>query len=156
MTSHRAIRPDPHRAGARPAQRPTICRLALAWLAWLASLTLLASCSLGNIHQDDCATSDECITLFGLGSQCNSGFCSTPPPCQSDDDCLTQFGRGTCSQGVCAGSCEGKRPNGSLCFACAPTTTDEYLNACTTAACEPFDSKRLTNLPSDGKLPPLP
>ena len=43
------------------------------------------------------------------------------------------------------------------CYACTPTTTDQFLNACTTAACVPFDdTARLANLLPDGALPPLP
>jgi hypothetical protein len=44
------------------------------------------------------------------------------------------------------------------CFRCAPTTSDEFLDRCTTASCEPFvnDSTRLPLLRADGTLPPLP
>jgi hypothetical protein len=43
------------------------------------------------------------------------------------------------------------------CFPCAPTTSVQFLNACTSASCVPFDdTTRLTNLLPDGALPPLP
>lgn len=44
------------------------------------------------------------------------------------------------------------------CFRCAPTTSDEFLDRCTTASCEPFvnDRTRLPLLNADGTLPPLP
>ena len=43
------------------------------------------------------------------------------------------------------------------CYACTPTQPSQFLNACTTATCVPFDdSVRLTNLLDDGGLPPLP
>jgi hypothetical protein len=43
------------------------------------------------------------------------------------------------------------------CYACAPTETPQFLNACTNAACVPFDDvSRLANLLGDGGLPPLP
>ncbi len=38
-----------------------------------------------------------------------------------------------------------------------PETTPQFQNACTEAACAPFDdAKRLTKLTPDGGLPPLP
>jgi hypothetical protein len=43
------------------------------------------------------------------------------------------------------------------CYPCTPTTPIEFLNACTSAACIPFDNAtRLTRLLPDGGLPPLP
>jgi hypothetical protein len=43
------------------------------------------------------------------------------------------------------------------CYACAPTETPQFLNACTNASCVPFDDpSRLANLLPDGGLPPLP
>jgi hypothetical protein len=48
---------------------------------------------------------------------------------------------------------------GSLgpCDACPPVTNQQFLNACTSATCVPFDDiDRLTNLLPDGSLPPLP
>lgn len=125
-------------------------------LAALAAPSIIAACSLGNVRQDDCAADSECVTVFGLGSRCSSGFCTTAPACAVDDDCIALFDRGTCIDGVCASTCEGRRSNGAFCFACPPTTTPEFYNACTSSACEPFDQNRVTNLPADGKLPPLP
>lgn len=42
------------------------------------------------------------------------------------------------------------------CYACAPTTSPQFANACTNSMCVPFDDTRLTNLLSDGALPPVP
>ena len=42
------------------------------------------------------------------------------------------------------------------CYSCVPTVTVEFLNACTSAACVPFDDTRVTRLLADGGLPPLP
>lgn len=44
------------------------------------------------------------------------------------------------------------------CFNCAPKQPLELLNACTDAACSPFENtqKRLPLLNGDGTLPPLP
>ncbi len=43
------------------------------------------------------------------------------------------------------------------CYPCAPSTMDQWLNACTTASCIPFDNKaRLPLLQQNGTLPPLP
>ncbi len=46
---------------------------------------------------------------------------------------------------------------GGQCYACAPQTNTQYLNACTEASCVPFDdTKRVKNLPLDGNLPLVP
>ena len=42
------------------------------------------------------------------------------------------------------------------CYPCAPSSHAQFLNACTSAACVPFDGTRLTHLLPDGGLPPLP
>jgi hypothetical protein len=48
-------------------------------------------------------------------------------------------------------------PAGQSCYRCTPTTTSEFLNACTAARCTPFpDASRLSKLEPDGGLPALP
>jgi hypothetical protein len=42
------------------------------------------------------------------------------------------------------------------CYPCAPSSQAQFLNACTSASCVPFDATRLTHLSPDGGLPPLP
>ncbi|MGK3967248.1 hypothetical protein WMF38_24125 [Sorangium sp. So ce118] len=79
--------------------------------------------------------------------------------CASDADCA-RFPGARCAPGahVCVpagaappGACDG----GGGCYGCTPTTNEQLLNACTDAACRPFDNRRLGNL-RDGALPPLP
>jgi hypothetical protein len=42
----------------------------------------------------------------------------------------------------------------AVCYACAPTETDQFLNSCTTGQCLTFDHARLTSLLlPDGGLP---
>lgn len=51
------------------------------------------------------------------------------------------------------GSCVGD----GGCYACAPSSTEQFLNRCTRAACAPFNNAaRLPLLRADGALPPLP
>jgi hypothetical protein len=47
--------------------------------------------------------------------------------------------------------------DGGTCYACAPSTSDQLLNACTSKACTPFanTAARLPLLRPDGTLPPL-
>jgi hypothetical protein len=81
--------------------------------------------------------------------------------CQKDADC-SAFPGASCDSAIhlCvaasgstgSGSCTGD----AGCYACAPKTNDQFLNACTGAECQPFDKKRLTHLRPDGGLPPLP
>ncbi|KYF96680.1 hypothetical protein BE20_41290 [Sorangium cellulosum] len=97
------------------------------------ALAALASCSVLVERRDrQCATDADCARF--PGARCDPGgrVCvpadSVPPAgCDGDDGC----------------------------YSCAPTTNEQLLNACTDAACRPFDDARLTNL-RDGGLPPLP
>lgn len=80
----------------------------LARLGLVAGLTLpvllphsLAGCSLGNIRNDDCSSNNECSSLFGLGSQCSDGFCTSPFACGTGHDCRKMFGGGACVAGTC-------------------------------------------------------
>ncbi|MBN8612434.1 MAG: hypothetical protein J0L92_17710 [Deltaproteobacteria bacterium] len=44
------------------------------------------------------------------------------------------------------------------CYRCTPTTSEQFLDRCTSASCEPFENTRarLPLLREDGTLPPLP
>ncbi|MFT3773685.1 MAG: hypothetical protein QM820_50570 [Minicystis sp.] len=59
---------------------------------------------------------------------------------------------GTGGTGGAAPNCDG--PNG--CYACAPKKNEEFLNACTTAQCSPFDNAARLPLYNNGNLPPVP
>jgi len=41
------------------------------------------------------------------------------------------------------------------CYSCKPKTLTQFLNACPTTGCEPFDNSKLTSIKA-GKLPDLP
>lgn len=123
---------------------------ALAGVAFL--VHLVGACSLGNLTPDPCAQSSECLAVFGAGSECVNGYCTEAVKCATDVDCK----EGTCRGGFCSvGSCEGN-VDGRPCHDCAPTTREEFLNACTNATCVPFDPTRVTKMPADGKLPAIP
>jgi hypothetical protein len=56
--------------------------------------------------------------------------------------------------GAAGASCTDAADN---CYACTPQTSTQFLNACTSSACVPFDDHaRLTKLTAGGTLPPLP
>jgi hypothetical protein len=98
-------------------------------------ILVVAACSLGNVHRDDCTSDAECAAAFGVGSTCSIGFCTAPK----------------------VAGCNGKRADGLACGSCPPQTTNDFENACGAAACAPFDNAtRLTKLAPDGSLPPLP
>jgi hypothetical protein len=43
------------------------------------------------------------------------------------------------------------------CYSCTPTKSEQFLNACTSSACVPFDDHaRVTKISASGELPPLP
>lgn len=51
-----------------------------------------------------------------------------------------------------APNCDG--PNG--CYSCPPTKNEQFLNACTSAQCSPFDNAARLPLYNNGNLPPVP
>jgi branched-chain amino acid transport system substrate-binding protein len=77
----------------RRAAPPILVSLALGAIA--------AGCSLGNVAHDDCKSTAECTTAFGLGSTCSEGYCSTPDPCSTGHDCRARYGGGACVNGAC-------------------------------------------------------
>ncbi len=94
---------------------------------------------------------------------CSLFLDSRDQQCLADRDC-SAFPGTTCDTAthLCVGSgSSGTAGGGSCtgdagCYACAPKTTEQFLNACTSSQCEPFDRARLTHLRPDGGLPPLP
>jgi hypothetical protein len=105
------------------------------WLAWMAAVVGVAS---------------------GCSNVLDSGHYHAVPDPDPDS------GPGTNGQAFGPGDAATDVANCSVdpttqCYPCAPATTVQFLNACTSAMCVPFDdSTRLTNLMPDGALPPLP
>ena len=101
----------------------------------LAAIGSAIACSLGNIHPDSCATDAQCAAAFGAASRCGiDGYCTDPA-----DPACAKTG-----------------PDGIACYACAPQTGEEILNACGDG-CIPFDNRaRVPKLSADGGVPPLP
>jgi hypothetical protein len=123
-----------HRStGSRRALRASF--VAATGVAFAIAITVAACSLVGNIKHDDCTSDAQCISLFGAGSKCSAGYCSS----------------------VQKEGCEGVTSAGVPCFSCPPERGLEFENACTDAECAPFDNKaRLTKLTADGKLPALP
>lgn len=121
------------------------------------------------------------MLLGAMAVSCSLLIQHNTEQCQSDGDC-SQFADAVCdlgghvcvaksgatssattsgstsvtassSSGAGGGSCEGD----AGCWNCVPKTTVQFLNACTNAACKPFDdAARCKNLTADGGLPPIP
>jgi hypothetical protein len=91
--------------------------------------------------------------LLALMSACSLLVERSDAQCATDADCLKfqteQTGRTVCENKVCVAS--GLGPTG--CFFGTPTTNAEFLNACSTAACRPFDNCARIGL-CDGGAPP--
>jgi hypothetical protein len=91
--------------------------------------------------------------LLALLSACSLLVERSDAQCANDTDCLKfqteQTGRTVCENKVCVAS--GLGPTG--CFFGTPTTNAEYLNACSAAACRPFDNCARIGL-CDGGAPP--
>jgi hypothetical protein len=99
------------------------------------------ACSLFLDHDDQQCSAD---------NQCSAFTDATCDP--KTHLCVTKTTSSSSSGSAGGASCTGD----DGCYACKPKTTDEFLNACTDAKCQPFDKKRLTHLLPDGGLPPLP
>jgi hypothetical protein len=94
-----------------------------------------------------------CGTVLGLdgyttrGGPSDGGHLGTPEQTNTDD--LAD------ARAVDSANCDVDLT--STCYACAPSDTLQFFNACTTATCVPFDDlTRLTALLPDGAVPPLP
>jgi hypothetical protein len=92
------------------------------------------------------------LALSLVASGCTFLLDHSAQQCATDADCA-QFGTHPyCIKGVCTPS--GLGPVG--CFDGTPTTSAQFANACTTAACVPFDNcKRVGECNGDGGVPPL-
>jgi hypothetical protein len=64
----------------------------------------------------------------------------------------TGTGGGNTGGGGAAPNCDG--PNG--CYSCTPTKNEQFLNACTSAQCSPFDNAARLPQYNNGNLPPVP
>lgn len=106
------------------------------------------------------------VTAIGTATGCSLVIESRDRQCEQDEDC-SGFVNATCdvAGGVCVarvtttsgstGSAACAGADG--CFACPPTTTEEFLNACTDVGCLPFDNTQLQGLLlEDGSVPPVP
>lgn len=106
------------------------------------------------------------IAAFYAASGCSLIIENRDRQCEKDEDCAG-FGDATCetSSGICVA--RGGTTSGSTgsavcvgpddCFACEPTKTEEFLNACTDVACVPYDNSQLDGLlQEDGSVPPVP
>lgn len=98
------------------------------------------------------------LVVAALASGCSLVIESSDRQCEQDADCAA-FDDAVCdvALGVCVpdenAACEG--PNG--CYACEPERPEELLNACTEAACLPYDNTQLEGLLLEGGgLPPAP
>lgn len=116
-----------------PRRRARALAAALG-VAAVAAFAAIGGCSLGNVSADACTKNSECEAAFGLGSECQDGYCSP----------VTNQG------------CNKKDANGNACYSCPPTTDKEFHTGCTDAQCAPFDPARITKANPDGSLPPLP
>jgi hypothetical protein len=83
-----------------------------------------------------------CSAVLGLGDYSIGGPDSGNPDAANDAQ-GDGGGEASCDAGGC--------------YACTPTTTDQFLNSCSDGTCIPFDQGRITALLlPDGGLPQLP
>jgi hypothetical protein len=110
-------------------------------VASLPALAWLAGCSFMVESRDrQCERDADCSGLEGAVCDVAGGVCV---PSAST----------TTSSSSSSGGCEG--PDG--CYACAPETQVQFLEACTDAECIPYDNAQLEGLlEEDGSVPPVP
>ena len=98
--------------------------------------------------------------------------CETDQDCAGFTDAVCDTAGGVCvprevagpgSTGTGGGGAGGSGSTGTGCvgpdgcYACAPDAQAEFLNACTDAACIPYDNTQLEGLLlEDGSVPPVP
>jgi hypothetical protein len=88
--------------------------------------------------------------LIGALAGCSVVLDKSKVQCEIDADCNAHFeGHPVCQEGVCVD--QGLGPAG--CFLGTPTTQSEYLNACSTSKCVPFDNCARLGL-CNGAMPP--
>src|SRR6185369_15695248 len=80
----------------------------------------------------------------GAGNEATGGG-DGPGPGPGPGTSGGEGGTGTGSGGAPA-DCEDESDLG--CYSCKPSTLSQFLNACPTTGCEPFDNGSLTSLPS--------
>ena len=90
------------------------------------------------------------VALAVAGTGCSLLLDRSSTQCKTDNDCARYGSHPLCQSGVCVAS--GLGPEG--CFYGTPATQADYLNACSTAACVPFDNcGRLDSCGPDGGMP---
>ncbi len=88
------------------------------------------------------------LTLSG----CSALLDKSPVQCRVDDDCTPIRAGSVCSTvGICIDS--GLGPKG--CFAKEPKVDADFVNACSSSECIPFDNCMRLNLCNGAALPPL-
>jgi len=93
------------------------------------------------------------VQLLALGASagCSLIVDKQRVQCEADADCVSFGGHPRCQAGVCVPS--GLGPEG--CVITSPTSQSDYLNACSTATCQPFDNcQRLGLCGSSAAMPP--
>lgn len=103
------------------------------------------------------------FSLITFAGGCSLLVDHAPEQCRTDADCAKFGGHPYCREGVCVAS--GLGPEG--CVLGEPRSQSDYLNACSTAACVPFDNCERLGLcngetrlpdpvePSNPTIPPL-
>jgi hypothetical protein len=109
-----------------------------------------AACSALITHDtDQCRGDGDCAAFHAV---CDTAHHVCVAPSTSGSGAGGAGGNATTGSGGSGGSCTGD----AGCYACEPTKTTEFLNACTDATCKHFDNARCTKLSPDGGLPKLP
>ncbi len=90
------------------------------------------------------------LSIAGL-SACSLIAETSKIQCKVDNDCNSFAPRPLCIDGVCVDT--GLGP--ANCFLGQPAKDEEYLNACSTSSCIPFDNCARIGLCDAGTLPPI-
>lgn len=116
----------------------------------VAGMGAAAGCSLVVESQDrQCESDADCRGFDGGVCDVAGGVCVRRDAVGSTSSASSGGGGGGAGGGGCVGE--------DGCFACAPSAQAEFLNACTDAACVPYDNAQIEDLLlEDGSLPPVP
>ena len=137
--------------GAAPVPILERTHLTALAVAALAALLGVSGCSFVVESQDrQCETDADCSGFADAVCDTAGGVCVAREVAGPSS---TGTGGGGGGSGSTSTGCDG--PDG--CFACEPDSQVEFLNACTDAACIPYDNGQLEGLLlEDGSVPPVP
>jgi hypothetical protein len=139
--------------------RPLLPTRALALLvASLVTLGGTGGCSFVVESEDhQCESDEDCKGFDDAVCNVSAGVCVRREAATTSSSTTTSAETSTSASSTTSTGTGEECVGEDGCFACDPVEQADWLNACTDAACVPFDNGRIADLlEEDGSLPPVP